>query len=117
MLNISEQLVERIETSARNRELSVEEFLALVLYRQQMADDRSKIIEEQNWWMNQPFGERAKYEGKYVAVYNKQLVDHDSDRRALRQRVHSAYGDTAVLIMLAEGPRELQIISPKLDSK
>lgn len=34
----------------------------------------------------------STYEGQYVAVLNEQLVDSDSDERALVQRVYQTFG-------------------------
>jgi hypothetical protein len=71
--------------------------------------DRRKIEREQGWRLSLPLSERAKYEGAFVAVYNHQLVDHDIDQIALYRRVRERYGNTAVLIMPAEGHREIVI--------
>jgi hypothetical protein len=40
------------------------------------------------------------------------LVDHDQDENALHNRIGAQYGKTPVLIMPAEGPREIRILSP-----
>lgn len=77
--------------------------------------DRQRIEQEQGWWLSLPLSERAKYEGEYVAVHNHQLVDHDIDQIVLTRRVRERYGNTAVLIMPAEGPREIVSRSPRID--
>ncbi len=41
----------------------------------------------------------AQYEGQYVALYDGQLVDHDSDENALLDRIFARYGDDAPWIV------------------
>jgi hypothetical protein len=38
----------------------------------------------------------AQYAGGYVAIYNGQLVDHDTDYGALFERIDDRYPDTFV---------------------
>ena len=115
ILQVSETLAEAIRYEAETRAQSVEDFLAIVLRRERTLADRRKIEEEQDWWLSLPLSERAKYEGQFVAVHNRRLLDHDRDELALRRRVRSEYKKTAVLLMPAEGPREIRIVSPRLE--
>jgi len=73
-----------------------------------------KLEREQAWWSALPLHEREAYEGEFVAIHNQELVDHDKDKAALHHRIRARYGDTAILIMPAEGPRTIRIYSPKL---
>ncbi|MCI0576612.1 MAG: DUF5678 domain-containing protein [Chloroflexi bacterium] len=41
---------------------------------------------------------REQFLGEWVAFHNQKLVDHDTDRSALYQRVRKAYGKISVLI-------------------
>ncbi len=75
---------------------------------------RLKIESEQEWWLNLPLSRRAKYEGEFVAIHSRKVVDHDKDEAALYARTRKKYGKTPVLIMPAEGPREIRIYSPRL---
>jgi len=43
-----------------------------------------------------------------VAVHDRSLIDFDADEQALYRRVRAKYGNTAVLIMPADGPREIR---------
>ncbi|OGO42697.1 MAG: hypothetical protein A2Z04_01730 [Chloroflexi bacterium RBG_16_57_9] len=113
-LQIPDELVQEIQSEAEIRGLPVEEYLRAVIRRERTLADRRKIEREQAWWFSLPLGERARYEGKYVAVHNLTLVDSDRDERALYRRVRAKYGKTAVLIMPGEGPREIHIRSPRL---
>jgi len=42
------------------------------------------------------------------------LIDHDEDEAALHRRVRAKYGKAAILIMPANGPRDIYIRSPRL---
>ncbi len=114
MLQISDDLAQLIRREAERSALPVEEFLKSVLERERTLADRRKLEQEQEWWLSLSLGERAKYEGQYVAVHNHQLLDHDKDADNLYQRIRSKYGELPILIMPAEGPREIHIYSPHL---
>ncbi|MBI3913065.1 MAG: hypothetical protein HY327_02545 [Chloroflexi bacterium] len=113
-LPISEELTQEIRSEAKTRGMDVEDFLHAVLRRERTLADRRKIEEEQEWWLSCSLNERAQYEGKSVAIHNRAVVDSDTDETALYQRVRVQYGKAAVLIMPAEGPREIHILSPRL---
>lgn len=117
VLQISETLAEAIRYEAETRSQSIEDFLAIVLRRERTLADRRKIADEQDWWLSLPLSERAQYEGEFVAVHNRRLIDHDRDEWALRRRVRSKYGKTAVLLMPGDGPREVRIVSPRLEQQ
>jgi len=117
VLEISDELAQEIWQEAKTQGLSVEDFLKLVLRRERTLANRRKIEQEQDWWFRRPLSERAKYEGKFVAIHNQSLIDYDQDEEVLYQRVRESYGKTAVLIMPADGPREIQIFSPRILEK
>jgi hypothetical protein len=108
-LQISEELAKEIWDEANTRGLPVEDFLREVLQRERTLANRHKIEQEQTWWLSLPLSERARYEGRYVAVHDKAVVDHDKDPEALRRRIRAKYDNTAILMMPAEGPREIHI--------
>ena len=105
-LQISEELASIIQKEAQARGKTVEDFLKSAIQRERSLSDRQKIDEEQEWWMSLPLTERAKYEGKYVAIRERKLVDHDKNEIKLYTRVREKFGKIPVLIMPAEGPRE-----------
>lgn len=114
-LQISDELAQEIWQEAETRGLPVEDFLKAAVRRERTLADRRKIEQEQAWWLNQPLKERAKYDGQFVAIHNQSLVDHDESEEALQSRIRAKYGRTAVLLMPADGPRELHIFSPRLN--
>ncbi len=114
VLQISEELAGKIQEEAKTRGVSIEEYLASAIRRERTLAARQKIEQEQAWWLALSLSERARYEGEYIAVHNKKLIDHDEDETALSRRIREKYGNTPVLIMPAEGPRELHIYSPRV---
>jgi hypothetical protein len=59
----------------------------------------------------------ARFPGQYVAVYQGQLVDHDTDANALFERIDKDYPDEIVLMtQVREAPeQEFTILSPRLE--
>ncbi|MEW6029471.1 MAG: DUF5678 domain-containing protein [Chloroflexota bacterium] len=111
---ISEELAGTIQKEAMLRGMSVEDYLQSAVRRERTISARVKIESEQEWWLGLPLSQRAKYEGEFVAIHNRKLVDHDKDEQALYARTRKKFGKTPVLIMPAEGPREIRIYSPRL---
>ena len=81
------------------------------------AQRHSQLASEQAAWYARPPDERARYRGKFVAVHDGQVVDHDPDQRALYLRVRARFGHTPVLIVWADwdGPPVYTIHSPRLE--
>ena len=113
-LHISEELANIIQNEAKSQGKSIEDFLKSVVRRERTLADRQKIEAEQEWWENLSPAERRKYQGKFIAVHHKKIVDHDKDESALYARVREKFGNLPVLIMPAEGPREVHILSPRV---
>jgi hypothetical protein len=59
-----------------------------------------------------------KYPGQHVAIYNGELVDHDTDGVALSKRVYQRYPDQFVLIRQVEQEpdRVLYFRSPRFEA-
>lgn len=59
---------------------------------------------------------KKKYLGQHVAVHEGQVVDHDSDPRALVRRIRQRFGRAPILVtQVEEKPvREFVIRSPRL---
>ncbi len=81
------------------------------------AQRRRQLASEQAAWYARPPDERARYHGKFVAVHDGQVVDHDPDQRALYLRVRAHFGRTPVLIVRADWdkPPVYTIYSPRLE--
>jgi len=79
--------------------------------------DRQAFDAEQEAWFARPLVERQRYAGEYVAVQDEQVVDHDSDQRALYLRARAQFGRRRMLIIKADWdvPPVFTIHSPQLE--
>jgi len=114
VLQISEELAGAIQQEAQTCGKTVEDFLKSAIRREPTLDERQKIEQEQERWSSLPLSERAKYDGEFIAVHTKKLIDHDKNETKLYGRVRKKHGNTPILIMRAEDPREIRIISPRI---
>lgn len=59
---------------------------------------------------------KTKYADEYVAIFNGQLIDHDSDELALLRRLDAQYPDDIVLMrkVLAKPEPDIRLRSPRL---
>ena len=93
-----ESLIEAVNQAARQEGLDTAELVAravryyLAAYRQQ------RILIETDAWQRLDAQERARFEGRYVAVCHGQVVDSDPDQGELYRRIHDRYGNKSVLI-------------------
>ncbi|MCB8945399.1 MAG: hypothetical protein H6658_16750 [Ardenticatenaceae bacterium] len=115
LLQVSDRLAQEIRHEADTRGLSIEKFLQVAVQRERTLATRQQIEQEQQWWLQRPLSIRAQYEGQYIAVYHQELVDHDPNEAELFQRIRAKYGKQPVLIMPAEGPKEITILSPRVE--
>lgn len=113
-LTLSDELASTIKEEAARHGLSVEEYLLFTVKRERTLSARQKLEQEQAWWLTLPLRERAKYEGEFVAIHEQKVIDHDKDEAVLYKRIRKTQGKKAVLIIPAEGPREIQIYSPRI---
>ena len=61
-----------------------------------------QLAVEEACWYGLPVEMRACYANRYVAIKNRQVVDHDVDQRALYLRVRRRFGSDPVAILWAE---------------
>lgn len=84
----------------------------------QQDDEPAHVLDlEQEAWFALPSANRQRYAGRYVAVQNGQVIDHDPDQRTLYLRVRAHVGDQPVLIINADWstPPTLTLHSPHLE--
>ena len=76
-----------------------------------------KIIAESKAFQTMHAKLLQRYRGKYIAVHNGKVVDHDVNLCALNRRIRARYGRIAVLLQqVTEYPEvELIVRSPKLE--
>ena len=97
-LSLQPPLADEVLQAARHEGRDAAEFLAEAV-RQRLAVYRQKrIVAETDAWYRLSAEERNSYTGKYVAVYDGQVIDSDSDRLALYRRIRERLGREPVLI-------------------
>ena len=111
---LHEPLASQIRREAEAAGIDVESLIEEALRHYRFQAQRKKIDSESEWWRTASPDVRARYAREFVAVHNKEVVDHDRDEEALRKRVRAKYGKTAVLLTPAEGRRELRIVSTRM---
>jgi hypothetical protein len=114
-LQIPNELAEEIRREAEAEGLTTEAVLLSAWRHYRTLAQRRKIEAEKAWWEASPAEERRQFAGHHVAIHQRQVVDHDSDPVALHHRVRQRFGRIAVLVIPADGPREIRILSPRLE--
>jgi hypothetical protein len=91
-------LVKEIQEAAEQAGLEAADFVTQAV-RRHLAVYRQKRIEaETEAWYALPAEKRKEYEGRFVAVYNGEVVDNDIDRMVLYFRLRQRYGRQPILI-------------------
>src|SRR5438067_950534 len=111
---LGEPLASQIRRTAEIEGVEVESLIAEAVRHYHFEAQRRKINAEADWWRAVPAETRQTYARGFVAIHNKEVVDHDRDEEALRKRIRSKYGKIAVLLTPAEGRRELRVVSTRL---
>jgi hypothetical protein len=114
-LQVPAELVDEIRREAEAEGMTAEAVLTAAWRHYRTLAQRKKIEAEMAWWESRSPEERTRFTGEYVAVHNKEVVDHDPDRVALHQRIRKRFGRIAVLMIPAEGPREIRMPSFRLE--
>jgi hypothetical protein len=65
-------------------------------------EEMKAMLAEQEAWFAQPKANRKKYQGEYVAVQNRQVLDHDADKRALYLRTRQYSKQAPILLVHAD---------------
>lgn len=101
-LIIEPQLYRRVEQAAHEHKIDVYRLLTEAIRQYLWELDRRKISEESQIYQRRHAELKAQYLGQYIAMHNGQVVDHDSDFVALRQRVRQQFRHISVMITLVE---------------
>ncbi|MBN1145806.1 MAG: hypothetical protein JXA78_01020 [Anaerolineales bacterium] len=97
---IHEELFEPIRQIAEQEKTSVENLVNSWLTRQLALAREKKIKEESTRFQAMHSELLAEYRGKYIAMHNGEVLDHDADIRELYLRIKKQYGEAPVLIAL-----------------
>jgi hypothetical protein len=107
---VEPKLYSRVEEAALEYQVSIDEILttALRLYLWEL--DRRQISKESAIYRQRHAELKARYLGQYIAMHKGQVVDHDTDFQALRQRIRQRFGRTPVMIALVEDVAERPLV-------
>lgn len=131
---VDKQVAERLQSAAKARGIAISELIerATELYLttvsvaqehnghsvdtnewEQQAD---KIAQEQKAYEAQHGTLYQKFAGKFIAIHEGKVVDHDADRVALSRRIRTMYGKQPILItpVLAKPQRIVRLSRPHL---
>jgi hypothetical protein len=109
-LVIEPQLYSRIEQAADEHKIGIDRILTDALRRYLWELDRRKISEESQVYQRRHAEMEAQYLGQYIAMHGGQVVDHDPEVVALRQRVRQRFGRKPVMVTLVEEVAERPLI-------
>ena len=113
---VREELIEPIRKVAAEQGTNVESVVNEWLSRQLALAREQKIKEESARFRAKHTELWAQFAGKYVAMRNGEVLDHDKDARQLYLRIKKQYGDAPILIALvSEQPMQVyKMRSPRL---
>jgi hypothetical protein len=119
-VTIPQAVYDRVKQLAILRNQKVADLLAeaIALVEADMAtpSDEQRMAREEAAYQTLYDELKTKYAGEYVAIFNGQLIDHDSDELALLRRLDAQYPDDIVLMrkVSAEPEPDLRMRSPRL---
>ena len=101
--------------------LSPEDRLALIqaiASEDLTASSQDQLLQEQEAWFARTKSDRQRFAGQFVAVQANQVLDHDTDQRALYLRIRAHFASQPVLIVQADWdePPTFTIHSPHIES-
>lgn len=97
-VHLDSELVTSLETAVRQQGGNVEDVLAELVQQYLRQARREKIRQETEWYQTVHAQLKKEYAGQHIAIYEKQVVDHDQDVVALAQRIRQQYGRIPILI-------------------
>lgn len=116
-VTLQPDLMERVEQIAADQSISSDELLEVAVraYIRQVERDRIKVEADAFHKMHAMLAEQ--HLGQYVAIFQGQLVDYDSDFQSLHTRIRQRYAREPVLLRRVETrpERELVFRSPRLE--
>ena len=118
-LSLPEHIVDKLRQAATLREMDIPRLLDKVVGQYLEENGVAQIEKEQQAYEAQHAQLLEQYTGEYIAMQHGQVIDHDSDRVALSQRVRARYGNAPILItpVLAQTRQILLVRSPRLREK
>jgi hypothetical protein len=110
---LGEPLASQIRETAEAHGIAVENLIEAAIRQFRFQSQQVKLDAEAEWWAGLQASLKSPYAGGFVAVHQREVVDHDRDEEALRRRIRARFGKLAVLISPAEGRREWRMVSTR----
>lgn len=88
----------RLEQDATLASRNLNEIVNEAVARYLREHQRAKLDDEITAYEGMFDSLRTRYFGEWVAIHDRELVDHDPDGAALYQRIRTRFGNTSVLI-------------------
>ena len=99
---VEAELYQRVEQVASAQKAHPDDIFAEAVRRYLWQLDRRKISEESQTYRQRHTELCRLYFGQFIAMRDGQVVDHDVDFAALRERTWQRYGEAPVMIRLVE---------------
>jgi predicted transcriptional regulator len=116
-IKLEPDISEQITYLAEESQVSADAFVDKALRGYLAQFRREKIRSEMEAFNQQRAKLLTQFSGKYVAVHNGQVIDHDKDLRTLHLRIFALLGRMPVLLkqVTQEPERELVFRSPRFE--
>lgn len=129
VLDIEQELLQTVRQLPAARAAAVLDFAQFLMARPAAVTDNrgeaqsdwdrqaEQIDREQRIYERRHSELLAQYRGRYIAMRHGQVIDHDTDRLALRRRVRTQQGNKAVFFTLVEADpvQTIWMRSPQLE--
>ena len=97
-ITVEPELYRRVEEAAQEQHASVDEILSEAVRLYLWEQDRVKIEQEGVAFRRQHSELVQSFLGRFIAMHEGQVVDHDADFAELYQRVRAQFGRTPIMI-------------------
>jgi len=107
---IPDQMFTELTPIAEQENKEISELVNEALRQYLWEAKERKIDREMEAYRTMHIELKQRFLGKYVAIHNGELVDHDADRHVLSRRVRQEYRSVAVLITPVEEKPEREFL-------
>lgn len=99
-VTVEPELYERVIEAASSQKSDISELTAEAIRRYLWELDRIKISDESRIYRQRHAELKSRYLGEHIAMRNGEVVDHDADFQALRERILQRFGRAPVMMTL-----------------
>jgi predicted transcriptional regulator len=101
-ITVEPEIYEQLEAVAEEKQAKTEQIAEEALKRYLWEQNNQKISRESALYREQHSEIKKQFLGKFIAMHQGQIVDHDSDFQILFKRIRERFGNTAVMITNVE---------------